>query len=110
MMFPINLIYPVFYVLLPVYKRKEKKPNVSSRKYPEEIRFKPEQELYQSMALYPLQMLPYQYYQISMGKFLLPSAYFLYTFFLPDYPFQETQYKQTEFKQAVFEEKGEYSQ
>lgn len=76
---------------------------------PGEIVFKPEEQLFQPMALFPVQLLPYQYYQIHQGKFLLPSAYFLYNFFLPQYTFAEPMYQQSEFKQPVFEEKGEYS-
>lgn len=67
------------------------------------------EQLFQPLTLFPLQTLPYQYYQIVRGKFLLPSSFFLYNFFLSEYPFPEDQYKETTFKEKVFEEKGEYS-
>lgn len=80
-------------------------------KGPAELTFIPESQLlYQPMALFPIQLLPYQYYQIIRGKFLIPSAYFLYSFFMPEYPFSEAQYTEPQFKEKVFEEKGEYSQ
>ena len=81
------------------------------RESPAELITMPEiQLLYQPMALFPIQMLPYQYYQIIRGKFIMPSAYFLYNFFMSEYPFPEAQYAEPQFKEKLFEEKGEYTQ
>lgn len=110
-------MYPIFLILLPypmIYNASSSYTNyrvAGSNVSPAEPVFIPEvQYEYQPMALFPVQMLPYQYYQIFNGKFLIPSAYFLYNFFIGPFPFSESQYKQSEFKQSLFQEKGEYSQ
>lgn len=108
----ILILYPILFITLPI-KYKDNKPLnriVELGKSPAEfIPYTESAVLYQPMALFPIQLLPYQYYQIVQGKFLLPSSTFLYNFFLPEYPFAESQYKEVEYKEKLFEEKGEYS-
>lgn len=73
-------------------------------------KYTPEQVLYQPLSLFPVQLLPYQYYQIIHGKFLLPTPFSLYNFFIPPFPFAEIGYKELGYKEPSFKEKGEYSQ
>lgn len=83
---------------------------ITSNEMPE-FKSKPESEkLYPPITLFPVQMLPNQYYQIIRGKFLIPNPFSLYNFFLPEFPFGELQYKAPQFKEPLFAEKGEYSQ
>jgi len=111
--YAILILYPIPFILLPIKYEDNKPLNrvVKLGENPAEFVPYPESAiLYQPMALFPIQLLPYQYYQIVQGKFLIPSPSFLYNLFLPEYPFAESQYKEIEYKQKVFEEKGEYSQ
>lgn len=72
-------------------------------------KYTPEQVLYQPMAMFPVQMLPYQYYQIIRGKYLYPSAYFLAYFFTPEFIFAEPAYMESIYMEPAFQEKGEYA-
>jgi hypothetical protein len=114
-MFPVFIIYFPVVMQIPhnIYRQLDPTNEIGEPIYQQppkpEPKYTPEQVLYQPLTLFPVQMLPYQYYQIIRGKFLIPTAFSLAYFFTPEFPFSESSYKEFGFKEPLFMEKGEYA-